>query len=198
MKRLLAIILGFLFVIQIASGQSKVAVLDASLGEGVHPNASAIVADTINEQFVKSADFIAIDRAYISSIQEEKQFQLSGDVNSDDIKELGITFGAKYLCIANVSQLGSTYTVSARLIEVETAQVIIQESARMQGQIDVLFNVAEIVGSKLVGKDLAVTPTPQPVTEETLPTVKPAPKQTAKSTSRQKTFLFCRVSYSWT
>ncbi len=114
MKRSTLIVLGFLFTIQLVSGQSKVAVLDASLGVGVHPNASAIVADTINEQFVKSADFIAIDRAYISSIQEEMKFQLSGDVNSDDIKELGITFGAKYLCIANVSQLGSTYTVSAQ------------------------------------------------------------------------------------
>ncbi len=195
MKKFLIIFLGLLFIIQIASGQSKVAVLDASLGEGVHPNASAIVADTINEQFVKSADFIAIDRAYISSIQEEMKFQLSGDVNTDDIKELGITFGAKYLCIANVSLLGSTYTVSARLIEVETAQVIIQESARLQGQIDVLFNIAEVVGSKLVGKDLAVTPTPQPVTEETTPTVKPAPTQTAKSTSQQKSFSRITISY---
>ena len=70
MKKSSLIVLGFLFAVQLVSGQSKVAVLDASLGTGVHPNASAIVADTLNEQFVKSADFIAIDRAYISSIQE--------------------------------------------------------------------------------------------------------------------------------
>ena len=75
MKKSSLIVLGFLFVVQLVSGQSKVAVLDASLGTGVHPNASAIVADTLNEQFVKSADFIAIDRAYISSIQEEKKLQ---------------------------------------------------------------------------------------------------------------------------
>jgi len=155
MKKHALIILISLFAVQIISAQSKVAVLDASLGAGVDANASAIVADTLNEQFVKSKDFIAIDRAYISSIQEEKKFQLSGDVNSDDIKELGATFGAKYLCIANVSQLGSTYTVSARLIEVETAQVVSQESARQRGQIDVLFNVAEEVGAKLIGKGLA-------------------------------------------
>ena len=145
MKKTVLIIFVFLFVLQIAVGQSKVAVLDASLGEGVHPNASAIVADTINEQFVKSADFVALDRAYISSIQEEKKFQFSGEVNAEDIKELGITFGAKYICIANVSLLGNTYSVSARLIEVETAQIVAQESARMQGEIDVLFEIAEIV-----------------------------------------------------
>ncbi len=198
MKRLLLITLGFLFIIQIAVGQSvepsKVAVLDASLGEGVHPNASAIVADTINEQFVKSADFIAIDRAYISSIQEEKQFQLSGDVNSNDIKELGITFGAKYICIANVSLLGSTYTVSARLIEVETAQVVIQESARLQGQIDVLFNVAEIVGAKLIGKEIAAATQPA-VVEATAPAVKTSPVQPAKSITQAKTFSRTTVSY---
>jgi hypothetical protein len=155
MKKQSSIILVFLFMIQALYGQSKVAVLDASLGSGVHPNASAIVADTLNEQFVKSKDFIAIDRAYISSIQEEKKFQVSGEVNADDIKELGITFGAEFICIANVSQLGSTYTVSARLIKVETAQVVTQESARKQGEIDVLFDIAEEVGSKLIGKEVS-------------------------------------------
>ena len=186
MKKLLPIILGFLFVIQIASGQSKVAVLDASLGEGVHSNASAIVADTLNEQFVKSADFIAIDRAYISSIQDEKQFQISGEVNAQDIKELGITFGAKYLCIANVSLLGNTYSVSARLIEVETAQVVSQESARMQGQIDVLFDIAEEVGIKLLGKDFTRAPAPQPTAEETPPPAKPAPVKQTTTTPGEK------------
>ena len=187
MKRTLLIIIGLLFVLHSVAGQSKVAVLDASLGEGVHANASAIVADTINEQFVKSADFIAIDRAYISSIQEEKQFQISGEVNAKDIKELGITFGAKYICIANVSLLGNTYSVSVRLIEVETAQVVAQESARMQGQIDVLFDIAEIVGNKLMGKELTVTPTPQAVPEETAPPAKPAPvKQTSAARPGEK------------
>ncbi|MCK5153100.1 MAG: hypothetical protein KAQ93_01975 [Spirochaetales bacterium] len=193
MKKFALLILGFLFVLQIVSGQSKVAVLDASLGVGVHPNASAIVADTINEQFVKSGDYIAIDRAYISSIQEEKKFQISGDVNSDDIKELGETFGAKYLCIANVSQLGSTYTVSARLIEVETAQVVVQESARRQGQIDVLFVVAEEVGSKLVGKEIVTGEQTQPVRQTT--PVKPAPTQPAKTTSQSKSFSRTLISY---
>jgi len=172
MKKLLLGFLSLLFVLQMASGIPKVAVLDASLGSGVDINAAAIVADTLNEQFVKSEDFIAIDRAYISKIQAEKKFQLSGDVKSDDIKELGATFGAKFLCIANVSQLGSTYTVSARLIEVETAQVVSQESARKQGQIDVLFNVAEEVGSKLIGKDYINSETSQTVVEETAPVVK--------------------------
>ncbi len=193
MKTTTLVVLVLIFAIQFVSGQSKVAVLDASLGAGVHPNASAIVADTINEQFVKSADFIAIDRVYISSIQEEKKLQLSGDVDSDDIKELGATFGAKYLCIANVSQLGSTFTVSARLIEVETAQVVVQESARRQGQIDVLFNIAEVVGAKLIGKEI-VTSEPVQAVRETTPT-KPAPSQPAKTSYPAKAFSRMTVSY---
>ncbi|MCK5199638.1 MAG: hypothetical protein KAR21_14860 [Spirochaetales bacterium] len=158
MKKLLALTLGLLLAVQIVSGQSKIAVLDAYLGEGVHSNASAIVADTLSEQFVKSTDFITIDRAYVSSIQEEKKLQLSGEVNVEDIKELGVIFGAEFLCIANVSLLGSTYTISARLIDVETAQIVSQESARMQGQIEVLFDIAEMVGNKLIGKEPGVIP----------------------------------------
>ena len=144
------------------TAQSKTAVLDASLGGGIHPNASAIVADTLNEQFVKSPKFIAIDRAYVSSIQSEKQFQLSGEVSEEDIKDIGETFGADYLCIANVSLLGATYTVSARLIEVETAQVVSQESHRARGQIDILFEIAEVVGAELTGAPIAVNGIAQP------------------------------------
>lgn len=124
-----------------AGERLKVAVLDATIGNGVEVNASAIVADTINEQFVKSDGYIAIDRAYISKIQAEKKFQLSGEVNSEDVKELGAIFGAQFICIANVSKLGSTYTVSARMIDVATAQVVSQESARQKGQIDILLKL---------------------------------------------------------
>lgn len=193
MKKTLLIILSLLFVIQLVSGISKVAVLDASLGAGVHPNASAIVADSINEQFVKSDDFIAIDRAYITSIQEEKKFQLSGDVNSADIKELGATFGAEFLCIANVSQLGTTYTVSARLIEVETAQVVAQESSRKQGQIDVLFSIADEVGAKLIGKKFTGNEQVQEV-RQAVP-AKPTPVQPVKTTNKAKTFSRTTFSY---
>ncbi|OQY33473.1 MAG: hypothetical protein B6241_07880 [Spirochaetaceae bacterium 4572_59] len=156
--------------------------LDATLGQGVSINASAIVADTINEQFVKSSGFTAIDRAYVSSVQEEKKFQLSGDVNELDIKEIGNTFGAEYLCVANVSLLGSTYTVSARLIEVSTAEVYAQESHRMKGEIDILFMVAEIVGAELVGSDLKTVvtvplkDTPAVVEAPPEPQVLPEPK----------------------
>lgn len=153
-KYTVLVVLFSLFIFQSAFGEAKlkVAVLDATIGNGVETNASAIVADTINEQFVKSGKYIAIDRAYISKIQAEKKFQLSGEVNSADVKELGALFGAQYICVANVSKLGSTYTVSARMIDVTTAQVISQESAKQKGEIDVLFDVAEVVGSKLVGK----------------------------------------------
>lgn len=195
MKRLIIFSMVFLFVVSGVFAQSKVAVLDASLGEGVHPNAAAIVADTINEQFVKSSDYIAIDRAYISSIQAEKQFQLSGEVADQDIKELGATFGADYLCIANVSLLGSTYTVSARLIEVSSAQVVAQESHRLQGEIDVLFTIAEVVGSKFVGSDLASQPVTQPA--EGPKTAEPAPAAPAPKPEKEKWKPKNRVSFGY-
>lgn len=168
----------------------KVAVLDATLGEGVDSNASAIVADAINEQFVNSPDYRVTDRAYISSIQEEKKFQLSGDVSEADIKALGETFGADYICAPNVSILGSTYTISARLIEVATAEVIDQKSERKQGSIDVLYELAELVGGALVGIDVAAAateakdePVYTPPTADTTPTYTPP---ASSSSSRNK------------
>ncbi len=178
LKRILLPLL-FIFISISLAAQPKIAVLDATTGQGVSPNASAIVADTINEQFVKAPQFTAIDRAYISKIQEEKKFQLSGDVNEADIKEIGSTFGADYLCVANVSLLGSTYTVSARLIEVSTAEVTSQESHYAKGEIDILFEIAQIVGAKLVGADISAFIHSEPVAEpepEPEPAVEPEPE----------------------
>jgi len=188
MKKASLSILIFLLIIHALVAQQKVAVLDASLGQDVHPNASLIVADTLNEEFVKSSDFIAIDRAYISSIQKEKEFQLSGEVNEEDIKELGVTFGADYLCVANVSVLGSTYSVSARLIEVETAQVINQESEKKRGTIDVLFIIAETVGNKLVSSGLGIAESSEapPEKPEPAPIVEEPAKDKSKSAPNKK------------
>ena len=169
-----------------AEGPIKIAVLDATIGNGVEVNASAIVADTINEQFVKSEGYIAIDRAYISKIQAEKKFQLSGEVNSDDVKELGALFGAEFICIANVSKLGSTYTVSARMIDVATAQVVSQESAKQKGEIDVLFDVAEMVGNKLVGKAYAASKAPVPPKKQEVPAATKTPQQAAPVKTKSK------------
>ncbi|MCK5201443.1 MAG: hypothetical protein KAR21_23980, partial [Spirochaetales bacterium] len=58
------------------------------------------------------------------------------------------------------------YTISARLIDVETAQIVSQESARMQGQIEVLFDIAEMVGNKLISKEQTVIQA-QPVQDST-------------------------------
>ena len=183
------LLLFFLFLTLNMTAQSKVAVMDATLGEGVSINASTIVSDTINEQFVKAPNFTAIERAYISNIQEEKKFQLSGDVKEEDIKEIGNTFGADYLCVANVSLLGSTYTVSARLIEVATAQVYAQESHRMRGEIDILFMIAEIVGAELVGTDMANTEfTPsEDITQEPMPQVNLQPETEPESEPEPET-----------
>ena len=126
-----------------------------SRGRESPANASTIVADTINEHFVKAGDYTAIDRAHIANVLDEMKFQLSGNVKEEDIKEIGNTFGADYICVTNVSLLGSTYAVSARLIEVSTAEVYLQESHRMKGETDILFMIAEIVGAELVGADLA-------------------------------------------
>lgn len=133
----------------------KVAVLDASLGQGVDPNASAIVADTVNEHFVHSGQYRVTDRANISRLQEEKRFQLSGEVSDDDIIAIGETLGAHFICVPHVSILGTTYTVSARLIDVETAQVIDQQSRRAKGDVDILIDLADQVGAAFSGVELA-------------------------------------------
>ncbi len=159
---LLLLSAGFLF----AQDIPKVAVLNASLGENVPINASAIVGDSINEMFVKSPKFQVTDRSALASLQEEKMFQLSGEVSDNDAVDIGKTIGARYICVSNVNVLGDTFSVSARLIEVETAQVVNQQTRRMRGGVEVLYDLADLVGGALTGLTVVTPASSQPPAEE--------------------------------
>ncbi|MBN2627749.1 MAG: hypothetical protein JXA95_13860 [Spirochaetales bacterium] len=157
------------------------AVLNASLGENVPINASAIVGDSINEMFVRSPKFQVTDRSALASLQEEKMFQLSGEVSDSDAVDIGKTIGAQYICVSNVNVLGETYSVSARLIEVETAQVINQQTRRLRGGVEVLYDLADLVGGALTGLTVVNAGSSQaaeePVQEEPVQEAAPVQKQ---------------------
>jgi hypothetical protein len=102
---------------------------------------------------VKSGSYSVLDRAHVSKVLQEKEFQLSGMVKDTEIKQAGEYLGAEYVCVAQVSKVGSVYFISAKIINVETGEITAQSSDQRKGTIEVVFSLAQNVGRRLRGDE---------------------------------------------
>jgi TolB-like protein len=120
MKKTAIIIL--LIVVTLAQAKEKLAVVDfVENGRLESPKAGAIVANLFGASL--SNRYILLERIHVNKIIAEQRFQLSDLVsNRRKITRLGQLLGANRIVIGNVSQLGSTVTVDARVVDVSTGK----------------------------------------------------------------------------
>jgi TolB-like protein len=156
----------------------QVAVLDAVLAAGIDPTVASPITDKIIEEMVNSGKFRVIDRANIERVLREKEFQLSsGIVRNEEVRRAGEYLGADYVIVANVTRVGSTYVISAKMIDVVSGEIASQASAEKEGKIDIVLQLARAVGAQISGQ-----PFLPPVVAEGTPTPekKPAEQPVAK------------------
>jgi hypothetical protein len=64
------------------------------------------------------------DAEFLAEIDREHIRQRSGAIDERQIRELGRQFGVSYICIAAITPAFGSHQVSARIVDVETAEVI--------------------------------------------------------------------------
>jgi hypothetical protein len=98
---------------------AKVAVLDAILPAGMDPEVSIGVTEKISEEMVNSGKYTVLDRTTVGQSLKEIEFQMSGLVSEEAIRKAGnqlsSRLGASYVVVAQVSRMGATYFISAKL-----------------------------------------------------------------------------------
>jgi TolB-like protein len=177
MKKCLAIV-ALLAAAGAAFGANpKVAVLDAVLPEKMDRNVAIGVTEKISEELVSSGRFMVLDRTTVAKSLEEIEFQMSGLVSDEDIRkagdQLGSRLGAAFVVIARVSQVGDTYFITAKMIDVKTGEITAQASDESEGKIAITLKVAQNVGRKLAAGIKETPKEPAPVAA----TKKPAPAE---------------------
>jgi len=156
-KNLLIVLAVLLFLPALGFALPHLAVLDAVMDAGIDPSAGPLVTSKIEEAFVNSGKYTVLDRANIDRVLMEKEFQLSsGIVRNEEVRQAGEYLGADAVVVASVSRIGQTYVVSAKMIDVVSGQIAAQTSAEKSGRIDVLLEVARMVGGRLAGTDIFI------------------------------------------
>jgi formylglycine-generating enzyme required for sulfatase activity len=72
--------------------------------------------------------FRIIERTQLDKVMREQKFSYSELVDPKYAARIGKLLGAKYVSVGSVSRLGTTYTVSIRFIDVETAEMVLGDS----------------------------------------------------------------------
>ncbi len=125
MKKLLLLFLLMIGVTTLVQSQTKEKVAVYVLGD-VDDSYKNIISSKAVSRISRSDNYVAVERtsAFISALMEEQDYQLSGEVRDDQIAELGIRFGARYVAVFEASEAGGTGFISARMVDVESGLII--------------------------------------------------------------------------
>ena len=121
MKKLFIIVLSALSLTAFAQ-QKKVAVYVTGQETGINK----VLGDQLVAAFAKSGKYTAIERtaSFLAELGKEQNYQRTGAVSDNEIARLGNQFGVQYVCVAEISEVFGEKYISARLIDVETAEII--------------------------------------------------------------------------
>ncbi len=150
MKKKSLALLALLAPLVALSALPKIAVLDIGAQKGIDPSVIVPITETIMEEAVGVRAYVVLDRAYIEQILKEQEFDTSAMVNDTQAAQAGQFLGADYVIAGKVQMLGDSYFLVAKMIEVRTGVIVSQSSARGDGKLTALLDMAQAIGKKLV------------------------------------------------
>lgn len=152
MKKLLTLCL--LLPAILLSAQTRVAVYmysrDYDLG--------MVFADKLVQAFSRSGEYTAVERteAFLNELRKEVAYQRTGIVEDSMLSELGKQMGVEQVCVVDLMEVVDGIYATARLIDVETAEI--KKSESVSGRVSTLSQVTA-TASKLANQLIQAQPT---------------------------------------
>ncbi|MBD3239473.1 MAG: hypothetical protein GF331_02735 [Chitinivibrionales bacterium] len=127
-------------------------------GRGLSESEATTLTDVFSSYLIETGRFRIMERAQMNEILKEQGFQRSGAcTDAACMVEMGQLLGVESIVTGSVGKLGETYTVSARLVSVETGEIVHTVSKFHKGEIDqLLTDVLPLVAREIAGQGKAV------------------------------------------
>lgn len=114
----------------------SVAVIPPSC-HGVDTIIAAQIADVLSDQIMKTGKARVMERSQMRSILKEQEFQQSGACDGSECAvEIGKLLSIDRIVIGNIGKLGESYTISMKLVDVGTGEIIVSSTKMRRGEID--------------------------------------------------------------
>lgn len=103
--------------------QSQIAVVDFS-GYNIAKSDVFALTNRLRNEIYKTGKASVIERELMEEILEEQSIQQSGCTSNECLVEIGMLINVNRIIGGSISKVGSVYTISARVIDVETGVVL--------------------------------------------------------------------------
>jgi hypothetical protein len=88
-----------------------------------YPSLSEYIIDVLTGFIVNERVLTVVDRVNLALIQQEMDFQLSGEVSDSSAQSIGQKLGAQTIVSGSITAFGDLWRLSVRALDVESAQV---------------------------------------------------------------------------
>lgn len=112
-------------------------------------NAGRIVAEWVLTELQNTGEYKIVERLMLQQVLEEQALMLSGIIDDSQVVEIGKIYGIDAIVTGSVMRIGSEINITARIINVQTAEVLKTAS----GTAEVLGNLER--ESKIIANNLA-------------------------------------------
>ena len=140
-----------------ANDKIPIAVLDFE-GKGISQLEASTLTDRLRSYLVAEGNFAVVERGKMDAVLKEQGFQLTGCVSSECAVEVGQLLGVSRMITGGIGKIGKTFTLDARVIDIETGQIIETASLDFSGEIDGLLGEIRTIALKLAGKEVEPPP----------------------------------------
>lgn len=93
------------------------------------------VAELLTHKFTSLGAFVVVERAELHRVMEEQRLHLTGAIDPKTAVEIGKLLGAKVLLLGSVEKLGGNYQLNARLVYVETGEVLVTAYQELEAKL---------------------------------------------------------------
>ena len=109
---------------QLKNRLNQIAVLNLE-AVGVSESESITLSDRLRSEIVSVGSFTVIERAKMNTILKEQGFQNSGCTTDECAVEIGKLLNIHVVTAGSIGQVGSMYTISLRMIDVESGEILL-------------------------------------------------------------------------
>jgi len=141
-----------IFLHSVSFAQTSIAVIDFE-GKGVTNVEASALTDRLRTELFNIGGYKVVERGMMEEILGELGYQQSGCTSDECIVEVGKHLGVEQMVGGSISKVGKTYSVSARIVSVETREIIKTATYDYRGEIDdLLTSGMRNVALKLTGQ----------------------------------------------
>ena len=130
----LSLIIAFTIPQVYVKAQIPIAVVDLE-GKGISGTEASTLSDRLRDELFKTGKFKVMERGMMDQILEEQGFQISGCTSNECMVEIGQLVSVQQIVGGSIGKVGNVFSISARVISVETGEIITVSTYDYMGDI---------------------------------------------------------------